>query len=47
MNPRSFLVQAHPAPEKEVVAMDEAEVNVCGMSINRTSDLIERMGKNE
>jgi hypothetical protein len=36
--------EAHPAGGKEVVVVDDVDVNVCGPSISNTSDL---RGKDE
>lgn len=40
--PRS---DAHPAPGEEVMAMDDVDVNVGSESVNRTSNLEERMSR--
>jgi hypothetical protein len=39
--------EAHPASGKEVMTVDDSEVNVSCVSVNNTSDLKERMGNDE
>jgi hypothetical protein len=39
--------EAHPAPGKEVMVMDNVDVNVGRKSVNSTSVPNERMGKDE
>lgn len=39
--------EAHPAPGKEVMTVDDSDVNVSCVSVNDTSDQKERMGNHE
>jgi hypothetical protein len=45
MNLLMPCTDAHPAPGKEVMAMDDVDVNVSRESVNSTSNLEERMSR--
>ena len=46
MNLLMPCADAHPAPGKEVMVMDDVDVNVSLVSVNSTSNLEERMSRN-
>lgn len=47
MNLMMPRIDAHPVPGEEVVAMDDADVNVGCISINNTSNRKERMDQDD